>query len=172
MEMLLSMSVDDLKECMKEIGIKRFGDRHKIVEFVLREKRVYGNSMISQTVATVEEPKDHPAIIESLPQVENMETLTDNSGYDTDTSGCNLCKISTQHFCRKCNLPVCNLFCSIPDPSSDNEAHRIHKANNKRCIMKSSFECPSCEKIFDQPDDLEQHMPDHDQDSSLRLRSN
>ena len=47
------MSVDDLKECMKEIGIKRFGDRHKIVEFVLREKRVYGNSMISQTVATV-----------------------------------------------------------------------------------------------------------------------
>ena len=76
MEMLLSMSVDDLKECMKEIGIKRFGDRHKIVEFVLREKRVYGNSMISQTVATVEEPKDHPTIIAELsPQPEPQPQL-------------------------------------------------------------------------------------------------
>ena len=101
-----------------------------------------------------------------------METLTNNSGHDTDTSGCNLCKIITQHFCRKCNIPVCNHFCSIPDPSSDNEAHGIHKANNKRCIMKSSFECPSCEKIFDQSEDSEQHMLDHDQDSSLRLRFN
>ena len=54
---------------------------------------------------------------------------------------------------------------------SDNEAHRIHKAMDKRCIMKISFECPSCEKIFDQPDDLEQHMLDHDQDSSLILHS-
>ena len=101
-----------------------------------------------------------------------METLAGNSIHDIDTSECNLCKITTQHFCKKCNLPVCNLFCSIPDPSSDNEAHRIHKTNDKRCIMKSSFECPSCEKIFDQPDDLEQHMLDHDQDSSLKLHSN
>ena len=41
-----------------------------------------------------------------------------------------LCDKSKQHPCQKCGKPVCNLFCSIPDPSSDNEMYRIHKSGD------------------------------------------
>ena len=38
MEMLLSMQIADIKECLREIGINRFGDRQKICEKNCRRK--------------------------------------------------------------------------------------------------------------------------------------
>ena len=37
--MLLSFNESDMKDCMKDIGIKRFGDRHKIIEKIRQIKR-------------------------------------------------------------------------------------------------------------------------------------
>merc|ERR1711962_1243780 len=39
---------------------------------------------------------------------------------------------SSNHLCRKCEIPVCN-FCGERDPSSDNEMHIMHKENDTRC---------------------------------------
>ena len=44
-----------------------------------------------------------------------------------ETHDCDLCLGGTQHRCRLCDTIVCVLRCSIPDPDSDNESHRIHK---------------------------------------------
>ena len=50
-----------------------------------------------------------------------------------DSTNCNLCIEATQHHCRLCTKSICVIFCSVRDPSSDNENHRIHKANDPRC---------------------------------------
>ena len=39
LKMLLSFEEEDLKDCLKEIGIKRFGDRYKVLEIVRPAKR-------------------------------------------------------------------------------------------------------------------------------------
>ena len=51
---------------------------------------------------------------------------------------CELCKNSSQHPCRKYGQNVCILFCSIPDPTSDNEMHVIHK-DSTRCSTVSNL---------------------------------
>ena len=57
---------------------------------------------------------------------------------DDNTEGvlnCEACKGSTQHFCRRngCRIPLCQTGCSIQDPDSDNEMHRVHKIGDIRC---------------------------------------
>ena len=47
---------------------------------------------------------------------------------------CDLCAVATQHPCRKCGIPVCNLACSIQDPTSENELHRTHKPGYSRYV--------------------------------------
>ena len=39
MEILLTMNANDIKECIREILVKRFGDTHKINQRILIEKR-------------------------------------------------------------------------------------------------------------------------------------
>ena len=65
---------------------------------------------------------------------------------------------------------MCNLFCSVPDPRSDNESHRVHKHGDSRCIAQQ-FECPSCGKTFAKPSELQEHMLNHTQEASLSLVS-
>ena len=53
---------------------------------------------------------------------------------------------------------VCNIFCSIQDPSSDNEAHRIHKHGDTRCFPVDTFSCFECQNIYDTAEDLNMHQ--------------
>jgi hypothetical protein len=93
------------------------------------------------------------------------------STMDTGSDKCNLCEKSSQHFCRKCDKPVCNLFCSEEDPASDNPMHRVHKTGDIRWIS-SGFECPSCGKYFTTATSLSKHVEEqHAQISSLSLIS-
>ena len=46
---------------------------------------------------------------------------------------CNLCDHAITDKCRKCGKFVYVLFCSIQDPQSDNEIHRVHKLGYTRC---------------------------------------
>ena len=39
LDILKSLDKDDLKECLREVGVNRFGDRHRICERILIEKR-------------------------------------------------------------------------------------------------------------------------------------
>ena len=69
-------------------------------------------------------------------------------------------------------MKICIIYCSIPDPSSDNEMHVIHKDESK-CVPKiNNFECPSCTNAFKEAEELESHMNQvHEQVSSLSLVS-
>ena len=91
-------------------------------------------------------------------------------GNQSDIVECPLCRDSSQHHCRICGKLVCNLFCSIMDPSSDDEQQRIHKPGDSRCVAQS-FECPSCGKKFKTSSDIEAHMLNHTQETSLTLVS-
>ena len=92
---------------------------------------------------------DHSAL--GVDQTENEER---NSSID-----CNLCLGSSQHICRKCCKPVCNLFCSIQDPSSDNDQHRIHKDGDPRCKkFTQNLQCPKCYNSFHAKENLDFHL--------------
>ena len=81
---------------------------------------------------------------------------------------CNLCAVATQHPCRICGIPVCNLTCSVQDPRSENEAHRTHKTGDRRCVVKYMnasipFSCPKSAKEFKEITNFNKHMEeDHD----------
>ena len=184
LDMLIGLNNDDMKECMKEVGINRFGDRHKILQQIQIEKR---KNVSTEIIETIDTP-DQSIIQESGESIENdcvgdlldgteeeNEEANENESFDDQTNDnsiveCPLCRDSSQHCCRICGKPVCNLFCSVPDPRSDNESHRVHKHGDFRCISQQ-FECPSCGKTFAKPSELQEHMLNHTQESSLTLLS-
>ena len=94
----------------------------------------------------------------------NHSTNTTLSEHDDHTKTmienqeCDLCLKGTQHKCRLCNKIVCILLCSLPDPDSDNESHRIHKPGDSRCVQTSEFQCAICEKVFKSKEELTQHL--------------
>ena len=171
LDMLIGLNNDDMKECMKEVGINRFGDRHKILQQIQIEKR---KNVSTEIIETIDTP-DQSIIQESGESIENdcvgdlldgteeeNEEANENESFDDQTNDnsrveCPLCRDSSQHCCRICGKPVCNLFCSVPDPRSDNESHRVHKHGDFRCITQQ-FECPSCGKTFAKPSECQEHM--------------
>ena len=68
----------------------------------------------------------------------------DNGGNSVNCEQCQIAENSSnpQHICRICRKVVCNLFCSIMDPTTDNEMKRVHKPNHPKCIqfLSSTFE--------------------------------
>ena len=52
----------------------------------------------------------------------------------------------------------CNLFCSIQDPNSDNESHRIHKHGDQRCKTNEVFPCSECSTRYETQDELKSHQ--------------
>ena len=56
-----------------------------------------------------------------------------------------------------------NFQCSIQDPTSDNEMHRVHRVGDLRCsygenLNQMSFHCPKCASIFRNNDRLQNHI--------------
>ena len=90
--------------------------------------------------------------------IERKHTGEDNILENNPVKTCQLCQIATQHKCRLCKKNVCNIFCSIQDPSSDNEAHRIHKHGDTRCFAVDTFYCSECQNIYDSAEDLNMHQ--------------
>jgi hypothetical protein len=114
--------------------------------------------------------------------MENGQELTfenemvEIAGEVDDTNQCELCKDATEHKCRKCGKQIYNILCSVPDPTSDNEMHRVHKKGDSRCISLGfeclNFECPTCSKYFKTGIELQEHIKEcHHQISSLSLIS-
>ena len=64
-----------------------------------------------------------------------------------------------EHPCRRCIVPACNLKCSIKNPVSDKELHRIHKEGDPRWrILNHNLKCPKCVDIFNQLETLDNHL--------------
>ena len=73
--------------------------------------------------------------------------------------------------CPRAFKRVCNLFCSIQDPSSTNEMHRIHMPGDIRCISQY-FECPTCNESFSSSSSLQNHISkEHVQETSRSMIS-
>ena len=85
-----------------------------------------------------------PQLNESVNFVEQPASSTTNSVFTQSktTEDCTLCAQTSQHACTKCGVQVCN-FCSIVDPSQDNEMKRIHKSSDNRCQVKETTETES-----------------------------
>ena len=66
--------------------------------------------------------------------------------------------MGTQHRCRRCKKIVCILFCSVQDPDSENENHRVHKDGDHRCSNDKSFSCSICEEQFTTKEELDAHL--------------
>ena len=123
------------------------------------------SSPASTQVSVVSSPIsiNNDTIVEALTMteqlVESVDRVDNKENNETDEE-CNLCKMSSQHQCRKCLKPVCNLFCSVQDPDSDNESHRVHKPGDTRCNSWQSgyFVCPRCEETFASTSILEVHL--------------
>ena len=92
----------------------------------------------------------------------------DLGGNSVNCEQCQIAENSSnpQHICRICRKVVCNLFCSIMDPTTDNEMKRVHKPNHPKYIpfLSSRFECLKCERKFNSPENLNVHMiSDHEE---------
>ena len=99
---------------------------------VLKEKRILGeptekppnntetNEDEDMSTDPFESSNDHCSEENTSNIIKDLET-------DEGSLTCRLCDVANEHPCQMCGRPVCNLVCSIPDPSSDNEMRRVHK---------------------------------------------
>ena len=113
-----------------------------------------------------------PSLIEdeSNELLEEITVSTEEQAFES----CNICTEASkqknpQHRCSICYKVVCSLACSIADPNSDNEMHRVHKHGDSRCVPVNNwpigdqeipFECPLCDQSFKDNVELESHIAD------------
>ena len=53
---------------------------------------------------------------------------------------------------------MCIIKCSIEDPSSENENHRVHWEGGTRCFADSNFPCSICGENVKSSKEIEQHL--------------
>ena len=162
-DMLTTMDHKNLKECLSEIGITRYGDRHRIIEKLLRGKKETSDSV--NTLIDLSGTNMHLNVDESFNlNISLNKSIEISRSESTNQYNCVLCDNSKQHYCRKCTKSICN-FCSVQDNDSSNEMHRMHKEGDKRCKIKEfedlrSFEeysCGMCKFISRSFTDLKNH---------------
>ena len=87
----------------------------------------------------VEELDSYTNIAADKTAIENEHLMNEDAekllheNDSTSASECMLCINSTQHACRMCGNKICILFCSVPDPESNNDMHVIDKDSTK-CV--------------------------------------
>ena len=94
--------------------------------------------------------------------------LEEDTSEDNLFDECDLCSIANkqknpQHHCRTCGKVVCSIRCSVADPTSDNEMHRVHKPGDQRCTkefieQECQFHCPKCDFTFSSSNILKSHL--------------
>ena len=141
---LLDLRTDEFMEMSRELGISSWAHRHKIKRAIEERK--------SKPVLVLRDHDDDDHIIEET-QISEAESVENSLQVS-----CELCAAATQHKCRLCQKQACNLFCSIQDPNSDNESHRVHKHGDERCITVTNFECQKCQNSYNSAEDLNLHI--------------
>ena len=144
------MPKDDFKTLLVDFDLK-WGERYKLEKAIALEI----DSLVSESVATTNEVNE---IVEAYATDEVAESVTTNEVSEIGQfQECELCNIAKdqnnpQHKCRLCGKVVCNIYCSIPEPTSGNEIHRVHKKRDTRCTHEEygkkeglRYHCPKCE---------------------------
>ena len=94
----------------------------------------------------------------------NKEMEMENGNED-----CEMCRLASSsrspHKCRRCGKVVCNFYCSIQDPDSDNEQHRIckvcpnlNKSSPNLMPESPACGCPHCDDMFHHTTQLMDHI--------------
>ena len=123
MEILLTMDENDIKECLREIGIKRFGDRHKINQRILIEKR---KSLTEKRKSLTGKRKSLTGKRKSLTETVNnqrkqfpsadetdLNTCDENLLQDTDARDSTVNDLSKETLPNQLPLINCNVICAI-----------------------------------------------------------
>ena len=90
LDLLITLDKAEIKDSLKEIGVKRFGDRHKLCERILVEKRSRSDRTPDDNQKQDTVVNDEPSLVEanhldqSKGPFENTESLLVN---DDDTFG-------------------------------------------------------------------------------------
>ena len=155
-EMLQDLDNEEIMSMFKELGITAWGERRKIRKGIETLKTQKENDDVSKTQTHFN--TIHEDTVDFVDVSKTQSHCITNS--EDDLFDCELCKSAEQHKCRKCNLPVCNLRCSVQDPLSDNEQHRIHRVGDSRCYIQSSqkMKCPKCDDSFEEKGNLDRHL--------------
>ena len=152
--MLLDLDTDEFMNMAKELGISSWGERRNLKKAVQDHKWKIENQVeANQGNSEENSVENHDATT-----FDNDKTQVENVCEGLEIKECELCKSSTQHKCRVCKKQVCNLFCSIQDPNSDNESHRIHKNGDQRCKTDEVFSCSECSTRYKTQDELKSHQ--------------
>ena len=111
--LLILFNESDMKECMKDIGIKRFGDRHKLIEKIriMKRNEINENKITINSDQLVEQDFGTEILLQESYDVVNDDNINDEMVPEKE---CDLC-ITSKHT-KLCGKTVCNLFCSIQDP--------------------------------------------------------
>ena len=117
LNMLVNLKPEQFMEMVKDIGIVPWGHRHRLRTALEDMKTNNGNDT----------NKEADCSKEKVVRADDSE-YNEYAYNDILAKECALCIEGSQHMCRICGKSVCVLFCSIQDPESDNEIHRIHKA--------------------------------------------
>ena len=83
MDLLLSLNDGDMKECLKEVGMSRFGERHRLITVIRREKESRSLQIVSQSVSSTEElllddRHESPSSSRSSPLDENLSDASES----------------------------------------------------------------------------------------------
>ena len=146
LKMLLDLTQEELLSLFKYLGISAWGDKHTLKR-AIEELGIKGFEAPSKNL----DVHANELLTENV-EVGVSEPLLENFEVD-----CSLCNQSSQHKCMLHKISVCNLKCSMQDPTSDNEQHHIHKTGDPRCVHLN-FQCPKCDKFFEDIVLLNEHV--------------
>ena len=175
-KLLLDLHLDDLRRMLKDLEIN-WGERYKIekqIDVVKKGKKTIEYETPHEMIAHVSKSAKEITIdvsnsvtLEEIPEIAH-EMEKD----EEEVIPCDLCtkaakQNNPQHKCRICSKVVCSILCSIPDPKSDNEMHRVHKHGDNRCVVGNTependqvitFDCPRCSEHFGCSIKLQSHI--------------
>ena len=193
LKLILDMNKEDLRRMLTDLEIN-WGDRYKIEKEIEKHWSKAENNNLERFVENCDTVLEIEKTVEK--SVSNVDTVLgiDTTDYedtfekseelmqvaDTDLveangveKDCLLCseakkQKNPQHRCIRCGQVVCNLFCSIPDPDSDNEMHRVHKVGDTRCTSNEIvFHCPKCDEVCASNTTLQKHFEKHHEEFEI-----
>ena len=153
MKVLLDLRPEEFMDMSKELEMNTWAHRHKIKRALEEYKAESADNLI----------------------ISNDSEVLGKSTEDQDDElqdSCEFCKNGSHHSCKVCLKVVCVLRCSVPDPNSENESHRIHRPGDSMCLQ--TFECPTCRIAFVSANVLQVHIAQEHESSlsSLSLITN
>ena len=142
---MLNMGSDDLSRKMNYLGIN-WGASFKMEREIQKRKTGPYNPLTT-------------VVDNELEKQTSKDKLFDE---------CGLCSITKKHKnpqlkCRTCDKFVCSICSFDPDPTSDNEVHRMHKTGDQQCTkefieQEFQFHCPKCDPTLSTSNVLKTHL--------------